>query len=481
MKSSIESQTLLRNGMFFIVFCLPLVLVSVLILALARQARAGFDCSGNIWSVNNESALNSAIACYNSQVTAGSYTITFTQNISLTTNTTGISNTTSGVALVLDGSGLTIDGQNIEGVRPFTIEPDTVVTIQNIWVTGGHTTADAGGGIRNEGELTLQHSTVSGNVTSHNGGGIGNEGTLIVIDCTISDNSTDNSGGGLMSDSGTLTVNNSVISGNTAERHGGGIYSFNGTLAIDNSTINGNSATNAGGGIVTFVIVATINNSTIRDNTANHEGGGLHGGGNVTINNSTISNNSVSKGPGGGINHFTFGSTLVINNSTISGNSATDDWGGGIITSFDTTTSISSSTISDNSSITSDNLAGRAGGILNSGILNIDNSIIANSTGNEECLNFGGTINDIGYNIVEDNSCGFTGGSDPMLAPLQDNGGPTFTHALFPGSPAINRGNTTLTTDQRGASRPQGLSDDIGAFEGTFVFSDFVYLPIVRK
>jgi hypothetical protein len=73
---------------------------------------------------------------------------------------------------------------------------------------------------------------------------------------------------------------------------------------------------------------------------------------------------------------------------------------------------------------------------------------------------------------VEDNTCGLIGGSDPLLGPLQNNGGPTKTHALLPGSPAIDAGNDAVCAadpvnglDQRGVARPQGASCDIGAYE----------------
>ncbi|MCB0241692.1 MAG: hypothetical protein KDH08_24380, partial [Anaerolineae bacterium] len=89
------------------------------------------------------------------------------------------------------------------------------------------------------------------------------------------------------------------------------------------------------------------------------------------------------------------------------------------------------------------------------------------------CNAFGGAIQDDGHNLVQTpGPCisAFTGpgtilNQDPMLGPLADNGGPTQTRALLAGSPAIDAGDTTLTTDQRGVARPQGAADDIGAFE----------------
>jgi hypothetical protein len=119
-------------------------------------------------------------------------------------------------------------------------------------------------------------------------------------------------------------------------------------------------------------------------------------------------------------------------------------------------------------------------GISNLETLNLGNSILANSYGGyEDCINLGGTINDLGHNLVEDDTvgeytCGFPSGGDPNLGPLQDNGGPTLAHALLLGSPAIDAGSCPdFPADQRGFPRPVDISTisnaddgcDIGAFE----------------
>src|SRR5262249_43979370 len=151
--------------------------------------------------------------------------------------------------------------------------------------------------------------------------------------------------------------------------------------------------------------------------------------------------------------------TLTIINSTVSGNSATAD-GGAILN--DGTLTILNSALSNNSA------TGFGGGIFNEGVpstVNIKNSIVARGQSGDNCVNEG-TINSQGHNISSDNSCFSSGGtdllnSDPRLGPLQDNGGPTFTHALLTGSPAIDAGDDSvlgpplnLITDQRGFPRP---------------------------
>ena len=221
---------------------------------------------------------------------------------------------------------------------------------------------------------------------------------------------------------------------------GGGVYNL-ATANITNSTISGNSATNNGGGVDNW-ITANITNSTISGNSANNSGGGVLNGGALTITNTTISGNSATNG-GGMIN----GRTTTISNSTISGNSATN---GGGLSDWDTT--------------------------------NITNSIIAGSPTGGNCLKKGITFTSNGFNLDDDASC-FTNGvnNDIVVAAgahglgaLANNGGTTQTMALNAGSPAIDAGDCaggTVTTDQRGVSRPRdGNADklarcDIGAYE----------------
>src|SRR5438552_2553079 len=118
------------------------------------------------------------------------------------------------------------------------------------------------------------------------------------------------------------------------------------------------------------------------------------------------------------------------------------------------------------------------GGVYNQGTLTLTDVIVADSTSADSCAG-SGTLTSQGHNLDSGNTCGFTGPGDlvdmdPRLGPLQDNGGPTPTQALLPGSPAIDAGGDDCPpplTDQRGFSRPaDGNGDgiatcDIGAFE----------------
>jgi hypothetical protein len=169
---------------------------------------------------------------------------------------------------------------------------------------------------------------------------------------------------------------------------------------------------------------------------------------------------------------------MTIINSTLSGNTAA--LGGGIVNS-DTLT-ITNSTLSGNT-------AALGGSIVNSDTLTITNSIVANSPSGGDCYSTG-QFTDGGHNLSSDDSCSFDWlpNTDPLLGPLQDNGGPTWTHALLEGSPAIDAGDNAWcpATDQRGMPRPtdgnhDGLAVcDIGAYEYS-VSIYFTNLPLVFK
>ena len=294
-----------------------------------------------------------------------------------------------------------------------------------------------GGGVANNvGTLTLINNTLSGNSAMGWGGGIYNRGTIYNMVTLDIKNSTllGNSavyGGGISNDLGTLTLTNDKLSGNIAEA-GGGIYHYQGTLYITNSTLSGNSASNLGGGIENGDVL-TITNSTLSSNSAGTEGGGILNNGTLTLSNSTVSGNTSLYSSGGGINNSA--SSAILHNSILAGNTSLGpgpDCYGAI-------------------SGAGYNLIGNTAGC----------NIIGNPTGNIT-------------------------GMDPLLGPLQDNGGPTPTQALLPGSPAINAGNPAgckdhlgnpLNFDQRGIPRI-GLCD-IGAYE--YDHFQEVYLPVILK
>ena len=267
---------------------------------------------------------------------------------------------------------------------------------------------------------------------------------------------------------------NTTISGVTI-RHGnvplgdGGGIQNSGTLILTNSVFSGNSAAIAAG--ITNYGRLTLTNGTVSGNIATSYGAILNTSV-ATLFNSTVSGNTSASGPGGGIvNQF---GTVTLTNSTVSGNTATSD-GGGIFNQG--TLTLINGTISGN-------VAGSGGGILNTGTVTLRNTIVGGNTAitGPDCS---GTLTSEGHNLTGNNAgCVFTRTTgdlvnvDPKLGPLQDNGGLTFTHALLPGSPAIDAGDDTICAapvgapnfgagglDQRGVGRPQGAHCDIGAYE----------------
>jgi hypothetical protein len=286
---------------------------------------------------------------------------------------------------------------------------------------------------------------------------------------TIRHGLADYTGAGV-DNAGTLIINNSVISGNVAQSKpprpsmGGGVYN-QGTLTVNNSIVMGNSANTSGGGIFNTGGMS-INRSTITKNSTMGDGGGIWNIGAVKINASTISGNTggaILFSRGGAIANY---STMAIVNSTISGNTVFSQGIGGIV-NLQGTLTISNTTIS-----------GNVGGVFNLGTATLQNSIVANNSGGN-CF---GVVRSNGYNLSSDSTCKFgkTGDlnkTDPMLGPLQNNGGQTQTMALPTGSPAIDAGNPAgctdsqghlLKTDQRGKPRPDTEDTggcDMGAYE----------------
>ena len=319
--------------------------------------------------------------------------------------------------LTINGGGASttvIDGGAID--RVFHVGSGATVQINDVTITNG--------------------STVSG----QSGGGIDNRGTLVLTDTTVSNNTAASNAGGIYNFLSTLTINNSTVKDNSATFDGVGVFNVGGTLTISDSTIFGNTGRNGGG-------IKNDNN------------------GSLTVTDSTISGNSTGTGDtGGGIWND---ATITMTGSTVSDNSAGS--GGGIFTNSGTI-SLTNSTFSDNS----------GGGVRadTNGTVNLANTIIANSTSGADCLG-AGTFTSNGYNLDRDGTCSLSATGDitassVLLGALADNGGPTKTHALQSGSPAIDAGNPATpgtggnacdSDDQRGTTRPQGSACDIGAYE----------------
>ena len=350
--------------------------------------------------------------------------------------------------------------------RIFEIQNSTV-SFDNVEITGGKT-SDKGGGIKiNIGSVSLNNSSVSGNSATGSGGGISSfYGTTTLNNSTVSDNSTAGDGGGIYNDSGTSILNNSTVSGNSATGEGGGIYSTSSTTTLNNSTLSGNSAAGyGGGGIFNHFSTVILNGSTVAANSASESGGGgicTTSDSTTTIDNSTVSGN-YSRFAGG---IWAVGGTINLSNSTVSSNEAVSFIGG----IYNETNGI----ITLNNSIVAGNILLPSGNFSEvrsfDGVMNTSNSLFGNST-----FGFNPVYNPADNNIVVDLS---STNLDSVLLPLTDNGGPTQTHALPEGSPAIDAGDNAScpATDQRGEARDSQC--DIGAYEDAQDETDFIVVPL---
>ncbi|HEX3123710.1 MAG TPA: choice-of-anchor Q domain-containing protein [Rhodanobacteraceae bacterium] len=362
--------------------------------------------------------------------------------------------TGAGPSTVIDGNGAVVGdrvfffahciggGFTVNGICP---NGDVVATMSGVTIQHGYA-ANNGGGIANGADLTLQTCIVTANtVNGLNdwGGGILSYGTLTLTGTVVSNNVSGghNAYGGGIYVQGSMTIDSSTISGNVTSGSlglGGGIEissSLNGKQLITNSTISGNSAT-TGGGIYTTSSSLTLVNTTISANGSTGDGGGVYSKyGPIGLYNATIVNNTANTdeikpdGIGAGV-YNAAGATMYLANSIIAGNAV----------------------------------------LVATGMKPIRDP--------DQCF---GSISSLGHNLLSDidlDHCSMGGYALAALAfgPLQNTGGPTKTHALLPGSAAIDAGNMAgcvdgdgapIATDQRGQHRPYGPYCDVGAFEAS--------------
>lgn len=407
-----------------------------------------------------------------------------------------------------------IDGKQLD--RVFHIHPGATVTLEHLTITNGQSPAGAasttgrgedgapGGGILNSGNLTLRSVVVRNNRTGDggasgfgtgaatnggSGGGIFTSGALTMILVQIRDNVTgkgsdggtetsagDGGDGGGVANTGTLTITDSWLDGNRTGPSGG-IF----TRRVMKGG-NGGALFNAGTAVVTASTISK--NYTDAGAAAAFPpggigasaglGGGLYNTGVFTATNSTISENRTANGTdhvcpkcgagiggdGGGIYNL---GTVTLQHATVV-NNVTGDGG---------------------ASFSSRARGGDGGGIFSEGKTNLRSTILAANGAARNGADCSATLTSLGFNLIQDvTSCVFHGNEvgnvlnqAPKLLPLAANGGATPTHALLHGSPAVDGGSCAANVDQRGITRPQMNSCDIGAYEAL----PFLFMPIIRR
>jgi len=359
----------------------------------------------------------------------------------------------------------------------------------------GRTGYAYGAGIFAGGDLTLTSTTISGNYATADTGATYGGGIAV-----------GNRAGRVQ---GTLSVTGGSIEGNTAFSHcgycpvrGGGVWIY-GNATFEDSIVSGNTSFSdahygAGGGLYFTsryggpAVTATLTDTNLGSNTADENGGAISAGGELTVTRATISGNNALSGGAIGL----VGGSLQLVDSLLTGNIASDR-GGAIFLFGYGDLATQNSTISENMAANGGAIANTYGGVQLSnttltantasdaggGIwfryagyaLNLESTIIAGNAS-------GATPDDIfppGQNVDGSHNLivaapdvglpGDTISDDPLLLPLANNGGPTMTHALGEGSPAIDAGSDPLSLeyDQRGEGfiRVAGVAPDIGAFE----------------
>ena len=400
-------------------------------------------------------SLRQAVADANGN--AGSDTVDFSLGIGSHTITLTSGQIEISDALTLQkpfiGSGnVTVSGNGASRVFDITSSGSGSVTLRQFTVQDGSAAFGSGGGLRIEGSnvsVILENMSITNNEAVGPGGGIAfdSEGGSVVLErCKITNNDSESIGGGLcLSNGDSVRLEASEIANNTSSG-GGGIYSgsFGGSLEINSSTISGNVATASGGGAFlgggSFEPTFTITNTTISGNSTDYSSGGLYlGNGSGTLTNCTITNNTADA----------------------DGNSI--GWVGGLLHSGTETITLTNCLVAGNE--------GNGSG-------DIDGDVLA--SGGHNFIGSGSSLTNFSDGVNGDQIGNFITALDPLLGPLGDHGGPTDTHVLLTGSPAIDAGDSAAITeppfdgptfeDQIGNNRIVDTAVDIGATE----FQDIV-------
>lgn len=321
------------------------------------------------------------------------------------------------------------------------ISGDSDVLIEGLTLRNGFHFRGAGIEARSESRVTLRDSTIE----------------------SCSSPGFEQKGGGIFGYNADIILENSTLSNNDAHAGGGVALLYHSDLRAYDSRLTGNTATRYGGAAYVDRSQAHFVRSTLDDNWG-AIGGAVYGwvASSIVIKECSLLGN-YGYGSAVGGNH-----TCTIENSTLSGND-----GFHVINVFSGVVTLRNATVTDNDSV---GVYDPFPGAIHGGTINLKDSIVAGNQGGD----FGDPVTSQGNNLIGTGAVGVAHGVngdhtgtpgiplDPMLAPLADNGGPTLTHGLLPGSRALDAGSNVgliPVADQRGAVRPWGASTDIGAFE----------------
>jgi hypothetical protein len=357
----------------------------------------------------------------------------------------------------------------------FTITAGNANDVSSLYNSGGGMYIDKGAPRLNGLIFTDNHAGFGGGIYTSDTGADDPVADLVLTYVVFRDNSATWEGGGLALRAENipyftvrLRLTDVLFENNTAARTGGGLINYGGELQLLDVTFLGNTALGGGGLSHLPLGPSTLTNVTFSNNYGRDGGGGMLVGSSgptlTTLTNVTFNNNSTAL-KGGGIANAG-DSNLDFTNATFSDNTAGESGGGlsnGGIFDLETdgTVNLVHTTFSNNTATSQESAIYNEGGNLN-----IHNSILYGDTGHEIVNNAGTAA--VTYSIVQG---GYTGAgnldANPLLGPLQDNGGFTQTMSLGASSPAIDSADDTIcpATDQRGVTRPHGAHCDMGAYE----------------
>jgi predicted outer membrane repeat protein len=455
-------------------------------------------------SVNFDDGGGSTQVIYNATGAGQNATLLVENSQFITNNGGAISSQFNGQVTVIDSTFQGNYGRNPGLLLDNSTADSWAMISGSLFVDNDATIASGQGAavaLGNVGSVAITNTQFMSNTASGSGGAIiaNGQGDVTVVDSTFVGNSSNGGGAIYRGSGGDLTVTGGEFSGNNSLSYGGAIASSASPVVISGATFDANTAASDGGAIFAGGGTnASLNDSQFTGNTAGAGGGAIYMSiGNLGLVRSVLTNNQAPAGAGGAL--YLGNASYNIYESVLANNQASDQGGGLRSFALGTSGTIRNSTFSGNS-------AGISGGNLyhDIGTLNITNATFVGGPGGNLAA-VGGTVTAVntvvtgggtcstpltsqGHNLENGNSCGFNQSgdlidTDPLLGPLQDNGGNTLTHLPAANSLALENGDDTACpdTDQRGVARPQNAVCDVGAVEAEPGSAEewFLYLPVV--